>query len=40
MNSLLQLSDTKANKPGMNLMHYVAKVGTGQARAIRPVISF
>ncbi|XP_056451483.1 FH2 domain containing 3 isoform X2 [Gadus chalcogrammus] len=25
MNSLLQLSDTKANKPGMNLMHYVAK---------------
>ncbi|KAJ3589896.1 hypothetical protein NHX12_010737 [Muraenolepis orangiensis] len=25
MNSLLRLADTKANKPGMNLMHYVAK---------------
>lgn len=26
MASLLKLADTKANKPGMNLMHYVAKV--------------
>uniref|UniRef100_A0A3B3DIS0 FH2 domain containing 3 n=1 Tax=Oryzias melastigma TaxID=30732 RepID=A0A3B3DIS0_ORYME len=26
MSSLLKLADTKANKPGMNLMHYVAKV--------------
>lgn len=26
MTSLLKLADTKANKPGMNLMHYVAKV--------------
>lgn len=26
MSSLLNLADTKANKPGMNLMHYVAKV--------------
>lgn len=26
MTSLLNLADTKANKPGMNLMHYVAKV--------------
>uniref|UniRef100_A0A1A8CB12 FH2 domain-containing protein n=2 Tax=Nothobranchius kadleci TaxID=1051664 RepID=A0A1A8CB12_NOTKA len=25
MTSLLKLADTKANKPGMNLMHYVAK---------------
>uniref|UniRef100_A0A673B689 FH2 domain containing 3 n=1 Tax=Sphaeramia orbicularis TaxID=375764 RepID=A0A673B689_9TELE len=25
MTSLLNLADTKANKPGMNLMHYVAK---------------
>ncbi|XP_004076348.1 FH2 domain-containing protein 1 [Oryzias latipes] len=25
MSSLLKLADTKANKPGMNLMHYVAK---------------
>lgn len=26
MSSLLNLADTKANKPGMNLMHFVAKV--------------
>lgn len=26
MTSLLRLVDTKANKPGMNLMHYVAMV--------------
>jgi len=26
MTTLLKLADTKANKPGMNLMHYVAKV--------------
>lgn len=26
MSSLLRLADTKANKPGMNLMHFVAKV--------------
>ena len=26
MTSLLKLVDTKANKPGMNLMHYVAMV--------------
>lgn len=26
MSSLLKLADTKANKPGMNLMHFVAKV--------------
>lgn len=26
MTSLLKLADTKANKPGMNLMHYVAQV--------------
>lgn len=29
MNSLLRLAETKANKPAMNLMHYVAKVGMG-----------
>uniref|UniRef100_A0A3Q3LZY7 FH2 domain containing 3 n=1 Tax=Mastacembelus armatus TaxID=205130 RepID=A0A3Q3LZY7_9TELE len=28
MTSLLKLADTKANKPGMNLMHYVAKCVT------------
>lgn len=32
MTSLLKLADTKANKPGMNLMHYVAKV-SGEAMA-------
>ncbi|XP_068186545.1 FH2 domain containing 3 [Antennarius striatus] len=32
MTSLLKLADTKANKPGMNLMHYVAK----QAEDIDP----
>lgn len=33
MTSLLKLADTKANKPGMNLMHYVAKVrGSGSDR--------
>lgn len=26
MASLLKLADTKANKPGMNLMHYVVMV--------------
>ena len=26
MTSLLKLADTKANKPGMNLMHYVVMV--------------
>lgn len=26
MTSLLKLVDTKANKPGMNLMHYVSMV--------------
>jgi len=30
MNSLLRLAETKANKPAMNLMHYVAKVGLGR----------
>ncbi|CAN9501859.1 unnamed protein product [Ophioblennius macclurei] len=29
MTSLLKLADTKANKPGMNLMHYVAKQAEG-----------
>ncbi|KAM9788467.1 FH2 domain containing 3 [Neosynchiropus ocellatus] len=29
MTSLLNLADTKANKPGMNLMHYVAKQAEG-----------
>lgn len=28
MTSLLKLADTKANKPGMNLMHYVVMVKT------------
>lgn len=32
MTSLLKLADTKANKPGMNLMHYVAKVSQGSDR--------
>uniref|UniRef100_A0A672GCG5 FH2 domain containing 3 n=1 Tax=Salarias fasciatus TaxID=181472 RepID=A0A672GCG5_SALFA len=37
MTSLLKLADTKANKPGMNLMHYVAK----QAEGIDPeLLSF
>ncbi|XP_020778720.1 FH2 domain containing 3 [Boleophthalmus pectinirostris] len=37
MTSLLNLADTKANKPGMNLMHYVAK----QAEAIdRELLTF
>lgn len=26
ISSLLKLADTKANKPGMNLLHYVAMV--------------
>lgn len=33
MTSLLKLADTKANKPGMNLMHYVAKVSQGSDRS-------
>uniref|UniRef100_A0A3B5K6W2 FH2 domain containing 3 n=1 Tax=Takifugu rubripes TaxID=31033 RepID=A0A3B5K6W2_TAKRU len=33
MTSLLKLADTKANKPGMNLMHYVAKVSQGHCAA-------
>lgn len=33
MTSLLKLADTKANKPGMNLMHYVAKVSQGDCAA-------
>lgn len=33
MTSLLKLADTKANKPGMNLMHYVAKVSQGAGAA-------
>ena len=27
LSSLLSLADTKANKPGMNLLHFVAMVG-------------
>lgn len=33
MTSLLKLADTKANKPGMNLMHYVAKVSRSDGAA-------
>lgn len=36
MNSLLRLAETKANKPAMNLMHYVAKVGLGRPGLGRP----
>ena len=35
MTSLLKLADTKANKPGMNLMHYVAKVRRRRRRRRR-----
>lgn len=35
MTSLLKLADTKANKPGMNLMHYVAKVSWSDRVAAR-----
>lgn len=29
LSSLLKLADTKANKPGMNLLHFVAQVRKG-----------
>lgn len=29
LSSLLKLADTKANKPGMNLLHFVAQVWKG-----------
>ena len=32
LSSLLKLADTKANKPGMNLLHFVAQVGSGEFR--------
>lgn len=35
MTSLLKLADTKANKPGMNLMHYVAQVSWSPGLAVR-----
>lgn len=31
--SLLKLPDTKANEPGMDLLHFVAMVSTGGATA-------
>ncbi|OCT96310.1 hypothetical protein XELAEV_18013986mg [Xenopus laevis] len=37
MGSLLKLSDTKANKPGVNLMHFVAKEAE---RNSRPLLTF
>lgn len=30
LSSLLSLADTKANKPGMNLLHFVALVSGGE----------
>lgn len=34
LSSLLSLADTKANKPGMNLLHFVAMV-SGRASVIQ-----
>lgn len=37
LSSLLSLADTKANKPGMNLLHFVAMVSEAVCNMIHPV---
>lgn len=39
ISSLLKLADTKANKPGMNLLHFVAMVRSEKIKKEHPAIS-
>lgn len=36
LSSLLSLADTKANKPGMNLLHFVAMVSEASPQQFTP----